>query len=44
MRGVHGGMVLEQELRAFLLGQVPENDRRVIGSSTSADWADMPSS
>jgi hypothetical protein len=30
MRGIHGGVVLAQELGAFLLGQVPENDRRVI--------------
>lgn len=30
MRGVHGGVVLAEELGAFLPGQVPENDRRVI--------------
>ena len=30
MRGVYGVVVLAQELGAFLLGQVPENNLRVI--------------
>lgn len=30
MRGVHGGVVLAEELVVFLRGQVPENDRWVI--------------
>jgi hypothetical protein len=30
MRGIHGVVILAQELVSFLLRQVPENDLRVI--------------
>jgi hypothetical protein len=41
MRGIHGLVVLAQELGAFALGQIPENYLRVIRVLDLAGSADM---